>query len=59
VKTLFRGTPQKVGENTIAWYMDDDNGKAVGRGAYICRIVAKDDSKMSSKIVKIAVAQSY
>jgi hypothetical protein len=59
VKTLYRGEPSKVGVNEVAWYFDDDDGKAVGRGAYLCRIVAKDDSKTSSKVVKIAVAQSH
>ena len=59
VKTLYRGQPKKVGENTVVWYLDDDNGKAVGRGAYLCRIVAKDDAKTSAKVVKIAVAQTY
>jgi hypothetical protein len=59
VKTLYRGAPAKVGENTVAWYLDDDNGKSVGRGAYLCRIVAKDDAKTAAKVVKIAVAQTY
>ena len=59
VKTLYRGQPQKVGANEVTWYLDDDNGKAVGRGAYLCRIVAKDDAKTSARVVKIAVAQTY
>jgi hypothetical protein len=59
VKTLYRGQPQKVGENEVVWYLDDDGGNAVGRGAYLCRIVAKDDSKTSAKVVKIAVAETY
>jgi hypothetical protein len=59
VKTLYRGAPAKVGENTVAWFLDDDQGKSVGRGAYLCRIVAKDDAKTSAKVVKIAVAQTY
>jgi hypothetical protein len=59
VKTLYRGQPQKVGANEVVWYLDDDGGNAVGRGAYLCRIVAKDDSKTSAKVVKIAVAETY
>jgi hypothetical protein len=59
VKTLYRGQPQKVGDNEVVWYLDDDGGHAVGRGAYLCRIVAKDDSKTSAKVVKIAVAETY
>ncbi len=59
VKTLYRGQPQKVGKNEVVWYLDDDDGHAVGRGAYLCRIVAKDDSKTEARVVKIAVAETY
>jgi hypothetical protein len=59
VKTLYRGAPAKVGDNEVVWYFNDDNDKAVGRGAYLCRIVAKDDSKTAAKVVKIAVAKTY
>ncbi|MEO0078161.1 MAG: S8 family peptidase, partial [candidate division WOR-3 bacterium] len=49
VRTLFQGKG-KAGVNSLVWNLDDNNGQAVAKGVYFCKL-ATQDKTLSRKLV--------
>ncbi len=49
VRTLFNGKVRS-GVNSLVWNLDDNDGRAVAKGVYFCKLVAQDRT-LSRKLV--------